>query len=377
MSKSASDSEEEQILKTQLSPAQKAFHSIEKVEPGISIILPTLNAERTLAACLNNLICQDYPRDKIEIIIADGGSTDNTLKIAEPLVDRIIENPFKIEEAGKPIAIDIAKNEILAFIDSDNILSSAKDIRRMVEPFVDTEIVGSEPLYYEYRKIDGLITRYCSLIGGDDAIYPYLGSYDRFCHFKGKWTEKPITIIEDNINYLKFQLNKGEIPTMGANGFFVRKEAFKKTNYKPLHIHTNTIHQLVSLNYNCMAKVKIGVVHLHGENVHTYVKKKIRRIQKHYVWQGYYEDSPLERIRLLKFIFSTLTVFPLARDVVRGYKKVPDHAWLFHFVACFLSLYTYGLGVLRYTLSIKISLKVPTELLTASNTLTKSYDLKL
>jgi glycosyltransferase involved in cell wall biosynthesis len=335
-------------MKGQLPPNEKTSLSSEKREPGISIILPTLNAERTLAACLDNIISQDYPRDKIEIVIADGGSTDNTLKIAEPLVDKIIENPLKIEEAGKPLAIDIAKNEILAFIDSDNMLASTNNIRRMVEPFIDPEIVGSEPLYYKYRKTDGMITRYCSLIGCDDAIYPYLRSYDRFCHFKGKWTEKIVTILEDNPKYIKFLLNKGEIPTMGANGFFVRKDAFKKTKYTPLHVHTNTIHDLVNLDYNCMAKVKIGIVHLHGETIRTYVKKKIRRIRKHFLWRGYLKSSPLERICLLKFIFSTLTVFPLARDVVRGYKKVPDRSWLFHFVACFLSLYTYGLGVLGF-----------------------------
>jgi glycosyltransferase involved in cell wall biosynthesis len=335
----------------------KAPISLEEIAPTISIIIPTLNAERTLAVCLNSIRDQDYPRDKIEIIIVDGGSKDNTLKIAEPYVNKIIRNPLVIEEAGKPLAIDIAKNEIIAFIDSDNIIPSTKGIRRMIEPFNDPEIVGSEPLYYEYRRKDGLITRYCSLIGGDDAIYPYLGNYDRFCHFKGKWTEIPLIMMEDKGNYLKIELNKGVIPSMGANGFFVHKEALKKTRYKPLHIHTNTIHELVNSEYNCMAKVKIGVVHLHGENTSTYVKKKIRRIQKHFLWKKYYEYNPVERLSLLKFILFTLTLFPLARDVVRGYKKIPDHSWLFHFIACFLSLFAYGLGVLGYMSLSKVSLK--------------------
>lgn len=331
--------------------------SSEELTPTISIIIPTLNAERTLAVCLDSILNQDYPHDKIEIIIVDGGSKDNTLKIAESRVDKIIRNPFVIEEAGKPLAIDIAKNEIIAFIDSDNIIPSTNSIRRMVEPFNDPEIVGSEPLYYEYRRKDGLITRYCSLIGGDDALYPYLGNYDRFCHFKGKWTEMPLVRVEDKGNYLKIELNKGKVPTMGANGFFVHKEVLKMTEYKPLHIHTNTIHQLVNSEHNCMAKVKIGVVHLHGENTRTYVKKKIRRIRKHFLWKKYYEYHPIERLSLLKFVLFSLTLFPLARDVVKGYKKIPDHSWLFHFVACFLSLMTYGLGALGYMSLSKVSLK--------------------
>ncbi len=47
----------------------------------ISIIIPTLNSARTLKDCLDSIAIQDYPKDKIEIIIADGGSTDDTMAI--------------------------------------------------------------------------------------------------------------------------------------------------------------------------------------------------------------------------------------------------------------------------------------------------------
>ena len=51
--------------------------------PSISIVIPTYNSERTLSLCLGSIAEQDYPREKIEIIIADGGSKDRTLEIAE------------------------------------------------------------------------------------------------------------------------------------------------------------------------------------------------------------------------------------------------------------------------------------------------------
>ena len=47
----------------------------------ISIIIPTLNSAKTLKDCLESIVAQDYPEDKIEIIIADAGSTDGTLNI--------------------------------------------------------------------------------------------------------------------------------------------------------------------------------------------------------------------------------------------------------------------------------------------------------
>ena len=49
--------------------------------PSISIIIPTLNSAKTLKDCLQSIEMQDYPKDRIEIIIADGGSTDSTLSI--------------------------------------------------------------------------------------------------------------------------------------------------------------------------------------------------------------------------------------------------------------------------------------------------------
>jgi len=326
--------------------------TLNKNLPTISVIMPTYNAARTLHQCLSSILSQDYPREKLEVIIVDGGSSDGTINIVKKFgADKVLKNPLRVEEAGKPFAIDIAKNEIIAFIDSDNVLPSTNWIRRMVEPFDDTEVVGSEPLYYEHRaragKRDGLITRYCSLIGGDDALHPYLGDYDRFCHFRGKWTEISLLAVEDKGSYLKVKLGKEEIPTMGANGFFVKKEVIRKVKYKPLQIHTDTIYQLVKSGYNCIAKVKVGIVHLHSDDISVFVKKKLRRIQKYFLWKKYIEYYPmLSQLRLLKFVLSTVLFIPLAMDIGRGYRKIQDCAWFFHFLACFLTLLTYGMGIL-------------------------------
>ncbi|MBL7085732.1 MAG: glycosyltransferase [Candidatus Cloacimonetes bacterium] len=48
--------------------------------PKVSVVIPTYNSERTLGMCLESIRKQGYPRNKIEIIIGDGGSTDRTLE---------------------------------------------------------------------------------------------------------------------------------------------------------------------------------------------------------------------------------------------------------------------------------------------------------
>ena len=61
--------------------------------PQISIIIPTLNAARVLEPCLKSIKKQSYK--KYEIIIADGGSSDNTLIIAKKYHCIVIKNKLK------------------------------------------------------------------------------------------------------------------------------------------------------------------------------------------------------------------------------------------------------------------------------------------
>ena len=98
--------------------------------PSVSVVMPTLNSEKTLGKSLESIAEQDYPV-KIEIIVADGGSSDRTIEIARKHGARIFENKLKTGEAGKAVGARKAKGEILAFIDSDNILPSrAKSVAR-------------------------------------------------------------------------------------------------------------------------------------------------------------------------------------------------------------------------------------------------------
>jgi glycosyltransferase involved in cell wall biosynthesis len=89
------------------------------VLPSISIVIPTYNSERTLTQCLESIARQDYPREKIEIIVADGGSKDKTLEIAKKFeVDKMLRNSLRTGEAGKAVGVEAARNEIAAFIDN-------------------------------------------------------------------------------------------------------------------------------------------------------------------------------------------------------------------------------------------------------------------
>lgn len=93
--------------------------------PQVSIIVPCYNEQATIHLLLEAIYAQTYPRDKLEVIIADGMSTDRTRQqIAEfqrhhpDLAVRIVDNPKRNIPAGLNRAIEAALGEFLVRLDA-------------------------------------------------------------------------------------------------------------------------------------------------------------------------------------------------------------------------------------------------------------------
>jgi len=87
--------------------------------PSITVIIATYNSEKTIKDCLKSVRLQDYPQEKINILLADGGSTDNTFQIARKFNVNIIPVPPELQNAeyNKGIAVRKATGELLLMID--------------------------------------------------------------------------------------------------------------------------------------------------------------------------------------------------------------------------------------------------------------------
>jgi len=315
--------------------------------PSVSFLIPTLNAASVLEPCFKAIADQDYPKDKIEIVVADGGSTDKTLILAKKYGAKIYPNPLKTGEAGKAVAFKKAKNELVALIDSDNYLSTKNWLRQMVAPFTDKEVIGSEPWAYTYRKKDGFIDRYCALMGMNDPLCYFLGNYDRQNVLSGQWTGLKLKQV-DKGSWLKVTLSSGKIPTVGANGTILRREILEKSGLVEDYLFDiDVIAQMILKKPVQFAKVKVGIIHLYcGSDIKKFIRKQKRRVKDYLYYQKtgvrHYPWQEQNRAGLLKFVLSCITILPLTAQSLKGFLKKPDRAWFFHPLSCWLTFWVYG-----------------------------------
>lgn len=89
----------------------------------LSVICPIYNEEKYIGACIESILAQDYPKDDLEVIFADGMSTDRTREIVAgytalyPWI-RLIDNPDRIVPPALNAAIKASKGDIIMRLDA-------------------------------------------------------------------------------------------------------------------------------------------------------------------------------------------------------------------------------------------------------------------
>ena len=128
-----------------------------KFTPGVMIIIPCFNEEtwirRTIISCIN----QDYPVDKLEVIVIDDHSTDKSVEKIKETIAELSEKEARYDvkdrlsyfvqpkNAGKreamAVGAKLAKHDLVVFVDSDSFLNPFA-IYNIVQPFKDKDMGG-------------------------------------------------------------------------------------------------------------------------------------------------------------------------------------------------------------------------------------------
>lgn len=277
----------------------------------ISCVIPA-SAKDAESQNLKDLIAsikaQDFPQDKIEILVITEGDS----------------------ESAKGMGIKRVKGAIIGMFCADNMIVENDLFKRvMVILSVDESVDAVYPWQYAYIKEDNSLNRYFSLIGGNDPICYYLGKNDREPHANG---------LRRTSNYQ---------PSYGCNGFFYRESAIKSTdldNYYPMDNATQIKGEFFPL-------VSSAIWHRTSDNLITFLKKRYKYARDLYSdrtdrrWK--IVDTTADCWRLAFFIFCTITVVPCLFTSLRGFKRVHDIAWFWHWPVCLGFLITYSILAFR------------------------------
>lgn len=133
----------------------------------VSIVIPTYNEEKNIARCLDSICTQDYPAEKMQVMVIDDNSIDRTQEIVKKYPVKLIIKDYKDIQRGaepsKVLGFTKAKGEFFIYLEADSYLSDKTFLSRLVKPLIENEkVAGSFSRSFPDYRLDAPINRYLS-----------------------------------------------------------------------------------------------------------------------------------------------------------------------------------------------------------------------
>ncbi|MBI2822295.1 MAG: glycosyltransferase [Acidobacteria bacterium] len=310
-----------------------------------SFSLPTYNAERDLEDCLNSIRAQDYPQDRVEILVADGGSQDRTLQIAERYQARIFPNPRKLADYGAKINVENATGDLLVIFAADNGLKGKDWLRRVSDRFEadrDLAVLWGKLVSGE---ADPAINFYYELIQSDPInhfLNKNLDYYFRSGHYDPRSGSYTFAVLPER-------------PLVwGANGLVYRLPLVREIISKEGFLGDNDVFQdLIESGHNRVSYIpSLQTYHHTVRSVREWVSKMARNYRYHL--SGNYQTRNMRWVfnRSFKWklvLWMLYSSIPLISGVHSLYLAIKDRNrfWLYHPLVCFIQTAVYGYLTVR------------------------------
>ncbi len=311
----------------------------------VSIIVPVKNAKRTIHQSFSYLAELNYPRDNLELIFADGGSTDGTVGILKEYQEknpfiRIVEIPDCISPGfARTQALKKAKGEFIFFTDAD--CAPVVDwIQQMLEVFSKDEkigVVGGE-IYTLRVEPDNLVEIYCEAFGFNRVSWRYGALDEGYYPDLSDWSPTQICghrsyfFVTANAAFRKEAVDDAkrrfwDLPTGEDIDFGLR---VRKKGWKFYFLPSASVRHMHRANLKALLKVWKSYSQAHPPLLETHAKKYMELI---FQFIGRYPRHPRLRFK-----------FP-----IKGYIYLGN----FHFMHLFgLLFFTGVIGVFVAPLSV-------------------------
>lgn len=310
--------------------------------PTLTVVIPTLNAERHLARCLPSLRKQRFDPSEIEILVADGGSTDRTLEIAREHGCRLIDAKGLMAEEAKRLAFSTSSGEYICLLDADNEIASDGWLPQAMASLRNhPEAMGFESYYVrhpEHTRLNAYLTE-CLQIS--DPYARFLSS-----------SPKRLGSDPDGTEVYELPAD-GAYPT-GANGFIFPRRLLAELGPDEGYHEAVFFPRLMRAGGTILLKHPACAVHHHYVTTWgDYYRKRQRAmiiymLRKEETDAAWDQGSRTWRSATAVLFFGTMigpTIVGIGRALATG--KSP---WILHPLAGLYSTAGNLVGVLRYRL---------------------------
>ncbi len=308
--------------------------------PRVSFIMPTLNAEALLDNVLASIARQTYPRDRIEIILADAHSQDGTRAIAQKYGALVLDDNGKNMEEGKRLALQHATGEYIVFVDADNEITHPDYIELAVKALAaNPQALGVEAYYLASPKMSSFCAYLTALLHISDPICWLMSANPKLIARDGE-TER-WALPGNSFSY-----------PLGANGFVYRRADLQSVQANEKFQDTHVALFLMKNGKREWLRIRgRGVHHYYIQTLWKFVQKR-RRATVHFL--RVQEEMPVNWMKekppvpLWLAAIYCVTFFGPIFHTLRGLVRDRDARWLWHLPACLGSVLGNAWGVWTY-----------------------------
>ncbi|OGG11312.1 hypothetical protein A2Z00_02440 [Candidatus Gottesmanbacteria bacterium RBG_13_45_10] len=241
--------------------------------PKVSFIILTYNDAAGLERCLKSIIRQDYPKRKIEVIVVDDGSEDETVQIAKSYRARVLMNGMHDMYRSWALGLHAVRGDFTYLLEQDIELRDKSFLRQMTRPLLnDRSIAGSFTRKYP-RKDQSWTTQFISYHPAQaDPLYEFFSP--------------PVerTIIEKKENYFICDYASGKIPPFGRMMYRMKFLRTIPIWHNNKFYDFETLLAMIGSGYTRYAYVPAaGIYHHHAKNLSHLLAKRVRNLKNHYI----------------------------------------------------------------------------------------------
>lgn len=295
----------------------------------VSFVTPMKEKDFRVIRMLKSIRSQNYPQDKIEIVIVDGGSNPEVLKECKKYNVKLYEEESSqqgAEGAGraKDQAIWKSTGDLIVISESDVEYIGNEWINNMIKPFKENpDIFATVPKLFLHPK-DNATNRYLSYVGVDPfASYRALEGHLEFNRkLRGKKFD----------GYTVFSMDKNEPYCMGSNGFMFKRELIDKVGDYAQDVEF--VGRLAKHGYLKFAYVENAPVwHKNINSLLEFIRKRIKwtlDYPKKYAGEKKDFQWVTNKTEFIKYVAKNLLFIPNVPISIKKAVEYNDSSWLLH-----------------------------------------------